>query len=111
MTTAMLDWNPATRTEDLEPLFRKLADQWRAETAYHSFAHQYALHPAYQRIIGMGPAVVPLILEELRRAHGQWFWALRAITGVDPVPDEEKGDVRKSEAAWVTWGQRQGLIR
>jgi hypothetical protein len=111
MATATLDWKPVTRTEDLEPLFRALADQWRAETAYHSFAHQYALHPAYQRIIGMGPAVVPLILEELRRAHGQWFWALRSITGVDPVPDEDKGDVRKSEAAWVAWGQRHGLIR
>ena len=34
----------------------------------------------YQRIIGMGLPVVPLILEELEREPDQWFWALEAIT-------------------------------
>ncbi len=34
----------------------------------------------YQRIIGIGWPVVPLILDELQREPDQWFWALEAIT-------------------------------
>ena len=52
---------------ELARTFQELADKWRQETGMLSFMHQRALHPAYQRIIGMGWAVVPLLLQELRR--------------------------------------------
>lgn len=45
-----------------------------------------AMLPSCQRIIGMGPVVVPLILEELRREPDHWFWALEMLTEDDPVP-------------------------
>lgn len=44
------------------------------------------MHPAYQQIIGMGPAVVPLLLNDLVRTRSHWFWALRAITGKTQFP-------------------------
>src|SRR5881628_3600825 len=59
--------------------FRDLAETWRRETAFLSFMHQRAMHPAYQRIIGMGWVAVPFILGELARRPDQWLWVLRSI--------------------------------
>jgi hypothetical protein len=69
-----------------------------------------AMHPAYQRIIGMGPRVVPLILRELRRKPDHWFWALTAITGQDPIRPEDAGDILRMTQAWLDFGERQGYL-
>ncbi len=63
----------------------------------------------YQRIIGMGPRVVPLILEELRREPDQWFWTLEAITEQNPVPPEAMGKVRQMAQAWGRWSEQEGI--
>jgi len=88
--------------------FRKLATQWQEETQYQSSLTEIALHPAYQRIIGMGPVVLPLVLRQLATAGGQWFWALRCITGVDPVRPEDRGNVGAMRKAWIDWAQDKG---
>jgi hypothetical protein len=62
----------------------------------------------YQKIIGMGMAAVPLILEELQREPDQWFWALEVITDENPVPPEAAGRVRLMADAWIEWGKRHG---
>src|SRR5437879_981508 len=75
---------PGQVPSDQDPITRKFADlaeTWRRETGYFSFTQQRVLHPAYQRIIGMGWAAVPLILQELEHQPEHWSWALRAITG------------------------------
>jgi hypothetical protein len=69
-----------------------------------------AMHPAYQQIIGMGREVVPLILRELEREPDHWFWALKAITGEDPVPEQHRGRVRAMADAWIRWGREHGLL-
>jgi len=96
--------------EELEREFHALAAEWMERGKYLSNTVQIALIPAYQRIIGLGRPVVPLILEELRREPRQWFWALEKITGQDPVPVEARGNVQKMADAWVAWGQQQHLI-
>jgi hypothetical protein len=53
----------------LEQRFRTLAAEWDEETGHLSSITQMARHPAYQQIIGMGPAVVPLLLRDLERTH------------------------------------------
>ncbi|WP_333155627.1 hypothetical protein [Microcoleus sp. SVA1_A1] len=40
----------------------------------------YLFFIPYQRIIGMGQPVVPLIFRDLEQKSDYWFWALRAIT-------------------------------
>jgi hypothetical protein len=64
----------------------------------------------YQRIIGMGIAVVPLILEQLQREPDQWFWALESITDENPVPHESMGNVQAMAHAWIDWGRRNGFV-
>ena len=53
----------------------------------------------YQQIIGLGSCAVPLILAELRRETDHWSWALEAITGESPVPNEVAGNVEAAAEA------------
>jgi hypothetical protein len=101
---------PTQRDTRLESAFRELAREWRDETRYLSSSTQITAHPAYQRIVQLGAAVVPLLLEELRREPDHWFAALRELTGENPVAPEDRGDVPAMAAAWVRWGEREHLI-
>jgi hypothetical protein len=85
--------------------FSYLAEQWRRDTEIISSEHDVVLHPAYQRIIGMGSPVVPYILRDLEQTGSRWFWALRNIVGENPVPLEDRGRNRKMVEAWVKWGR------
>lgn len=97
---------PAT---SLASQFNDLADTWERETRAESFAHRRSMHPAYQRIIGLGPDVIPLILERVRqRQAGHWFWALNALTGEDPAAGTTKP--RDARAAWLRWGAERGYV-
>lgn len=91
--------------------FPGLAEQWRKETKHLSASQQSAMHPAYQQIIGLGRAVIPLILLELRDKPERWFWALASISGENPVPEEERGNARAMRARWLDWGRMRGMIR
>jgi hypothetical protein len=95
---------------DLRARFGRLSAEWKAKSRYMSNTAQMALLQPYQRIIGMGLPVVPLILEELQREPDQWFWALEAITEENPVPADAAGDVRGMASAWLDWGKRNGLV-
>jgi hypothetical protein len=94
----------------LSERFHRLAAEWKQQSRFLSSSAQMAMLRPYQRIIGMGPPAVPLILEELRREPDHWFWALEAITEQDPVPPEAMGKVRLMAQAWIHWGEEQGLI-
>lgn len=87
-----------------------LANQWRTDTRWLSSTTEIAMHPAYQEIIGMGSDALPMILEELRADSDQWFWALKAISGVDPVPPRDRGIVKQMKGAWLEWGNAKGLL-
>jgi hypothetical protein len=95
---------------DARERFRQLAAQWKEQSRHMSNAAQMAMLKPYQQIIGMGEAVVPLILEELQREPDQWFWALEAIAQENPVPPESAGKVRQAADAWLAWGKREGYM-
>ncbi len=100
----------AADVESLQETFNTLAKRWRDDTAALSSPTAKAVHPAYQRIIGMGPRALPLILREMKREPDDWFWALTAITGEDPVPPEDAGDMDKMVDAWLRYGEQGGLL-
>lgn len=106
---ALLERTDQYSDED-EIKFRRLADEWERETTFLSSLTRIVLHPTYQRIIGMGPVAIPLILREMKKKPSHWFWALDALTdGVSPA----KGTVTLAEAtaAWLKWGEEQGFIQ
>jgi hypothetical protein len=100
------------RTESdqhVQHLFERLASGWREETGLLSSITDIAMHPDYQRIIGLGEKALPLILRELGQQPDHWFWALKAITGEDPVPPEAQGDMQRMRKAWLEWGESRGF--
>jgi hypothetical protein len=87
--------------EEIRSRFERDRDVWLAKSATMSSIVDMAMLPEYQRIIGLGAAVVPLIIEELRTEADHWFWALVSVVG----EDHGTGAETISEAAerWVTW--------
>jgi hypothetical protein len=102
---------PAPSSLEMQERFHRLALEWKEQSRYLSNTAQMAMLKPYQQIIGMGWAVVPFILQELRREPDHWFWALEAITGEDHVPPEAAGKVRAMAQAWVDWGIKRGLLK
>jgi hypothetical protein len=105
-------WSATETYERFAPqaeFFRHTAN-WKADTADESSPTRIAMHPSYQRIIGMGPTVVPWILDDLETTHDDWFWALRAITGEDPVAPQDRGYIDRMVRSWVRWGMQNGIV-
>lgn len=98
--------------QELQARFDFLAARWREETGMCSSASRMAAHPAYQEIIGMGAAAVPLILRDLER-HGpdHWFTALYRILGTGPlIAPEDAGRMEVMRQAWLEWGRENGYL-
>jgi hypothetical protein len=95
-------------TETLEQRFRRLEATWFEDIWFSSSPSELCGHPAFQEIIGLGEAVVPLMLRDLEERPRLWVWALPEITGADPVPVSERGNIRKMSETWLRWGKEHG---
>ena len=93
----------------LRKRFESLMNKWRDETVYQSSVSAIVSHPAYLQIIAMGEPAVPLIIDELRRRSGLWFWALSAITGENPIDPSDAGKISQMRTAWLHWGEARGI--
>lgn len=88
---------------DIDATFSALAREWKEATIFLSSPVEAAMHPAYQRIIGLGRDAIPLLVRELRQDPDHWFWALEAITGESPVPADARGHFERMTQAWLDW--------
>jgi antitoxin (DNA-binding transcriptional repressor) of toxin-antitoxin stability system len=106
----MIEKNQSRKKTELETTFYQLVEQWRQETRGVSSTEQLSMHSAYQQIIGMGSDVIPMLLRELERNSGRWFWALKSITREDPVTPEQQGKTKEMIESWLNWGRKKGYI-
>jgi hypothetical protein len=97
--------------ENLGRWFTNLATNWKAETRACSSINQKTEHPAFLRIIALGPDAIPLILAELQRETDHWFPALKRISNADPVPPHFRGNVEEMRNAWLRWGRKRKLLK
>jgi hypothetical protein len=97
---------------EIKTKFQRLSAQWQKERGISSSTTDIVLCPSYQQIIGMGDKALPLIFAQLRlegNRPNQWFWALRSITGADPVPPEYRGRRRDMARIWLAWAAGKGF--
>jgi hypothetical protein len=95
-----------------EDRFKVLATMWKAETRFLSNVTTKSMHIAYQRIIGMGPNAVPLILRDLiENGPNDWFWALSVITDANPITNDIAGNMQAMTEAWISWGKTAGYLK
>jgi hypothetical protein len=91
--------------------FQSLVKDWRDQRGVSSSITQMSLLSPYQGIIGMGDDAVPLIASQLKLEGDDpdhWFWALEAITGANPVKQEDRGDTVKMARSWIDWIESEG---
>jgi hypothetical protein len=84
--------------------------KWKEETKVISSMTEILLNRHYQRIIGLGPVVIPLVLKELRDFGGPWFAALNALTGENLITQEDAGNMNKIREKWLTWGKKNNYL-
>ena len=91
--------------------FEQLVIEWRKQrNPYSSDPQGPAACPAYQKIIAMGTAATPLILNEMRQRPDHWFIALEALTNVNPIAQKHQGDFSNMVGDWLDWGGRNGFV-
>ena len=105
---AVRELSDIARHREVEAVFRSLVHEWKSRRSHSSCVEDMAIDLAYQKIIGLGPEVIPFLLAELDREPDHWFWALFAITRHDPVPEDSRGKIEKMAAAWIEWGKQHG---
>ena len=109
MSTIPTEKTPAPPlAANIKEEFQRLAAEWEKATAYHSSSTVRNSDPAYQKIIGLGPAVVPLLLRDMEENHTHWFYALRQITGANPIPQASAGNIPQMVEAWLRWAKDNG---
>jgi hypothetical protein len=96
--------------DEVARTFQRLERKWKRDTQFLSSPTEKYLHPSYAAIIGLGRLAVPLVLRSLQRESDDWFYALRAMTHENPVTAAMAGDVQRMRAAWLRWGERNGVL-
>ena len=89
----------------LQARFDELKREWSDDVAGYSVIQQMVAHPAHLKILALGRNVLPLVLREFAENGGHWLPALQALTGENPVPREEWGDMRAARKRWRKWGE------
>ncbi len=98
--------------DTLEQQVRRLLTTWREQTGCLSSSSSCVAHPAYRELIALGAAALPFIFRDLEQTlDGHLSSALVAITGTQPVPPEEGGQIQIVANRWLAWGRRNGYLR
>lgn len=93
--------------------FNELVSAWKNKSVLLSSVSSMILLPEYQRIVGMGEPAIPLLIGQLRVEGNDpdlWFWALTSITGENPVPEEDRGNLPRMSKAWMEWATDRGYV-
>jgi hypothetical protein len=91
------------RESNIAVKFEEFATQVEEDCKHLSSPSQIAMHPSYQKIIGMGEPIIPLLIQKLDESPVMWFWALNAISEVNPVPKAHKGNIKLMIKDWKNW--------
>ena len=102
--------------ENFKQIFRIHVKRWANDVKDISSFTDLVLHEDYQTIIGLGPRAIPLLFQELRDRPHLWFDALRTLLqakegiNVDPVNEEDRGNLQKMTASWLAWAKENDYI-
>jgi hypothetical protein len=110
MSSAMQSGIPADPDTAIESELLGNFAQWMEGIGPSSDVNKIVSHPAYKRIVAMGEPAIPAILHYLERAPSLLAWALFEITGTNPVPPPDYGNLKRITRAWLKWGKKNRYI-
>lgn len=88
-----------------EGVFKANLNRWQQESMIESDWDAVTQLDSFQRIVGLGGAAIPLILQELDHSPSLLVLALEDILGSGPLSDDMRGDVPRMIGAWKEWLQ------
>jgi hypothetical protein len=113
---------PALRRTDVRPPERRYAQsaaandsiedmikRWHHDVGSRSSPSEILTLPISRRLRECGKLAIPAIIRDLYREPSLLVLLAKEITGVDPVPGEIRGNIRKMSEVWVSWYLRQPL--
>lgn len=92
---------------EIAPVFIRLADEWERDTQFTSSLTEWLIHPAFRRILALGPNALPLLLQRFRSDPIRWFWALEPVAGENPAEGIE--DLDQVVDTWLSWAESRGI--
>lgn len=98
-------FNKALYKKKLKMKFDLYNSTWQNETMFLSSISEITNNGAYRSIIDLGGDVVPLIIDDLLNSENHWFYALEAITGINPIKKEHRGDFNGMKSDWIEWAE------
>jgi hypothetical protein len=83
--------------------FFELSNEVIEDNLLTSSPNKLSSHPSYLKLLSMGKPVLPFLLFSLDYYPTFWFPALRLITDVNPVREENIGNIPKMVEDWKIW--------
>lgn len=90
--------------------FFTFKENWKKESSAQSSPFAIRMNRNYQKIIGLGDSIIPLILRELKKQPDDWLYALEMIVRDEEQPTTKKMGFNESISAWIKWGEEKGII-
>jgi hypothetical protein len=98
--------------ETVEQQVRRLIATWRDQTGFLGSTTARVSHPSYRELVALGTIGLPFVFRDLEQTlDGHLSSALVAITGAQPVPPEECGQIELVARRWLEWGRQNGFLR
>jgi hypothetical protein len=103
--------NKEKQSMDNVQKFENLRDQWTAHCERVRFSanmNEYLSHPAFKKLIELGPAAVPLIMERYQQEEmPPWEFVLQEITGVRLITDPDSFDLSEARNRRQIWWEKE----
>ena len=103
-------FSSAVTTETFQAKFVRLTNAWKEATRFTSSYNQLLSNSAHLELIAMGEKVLPYIFKEMQREPDHWFLALHVLTSVNPVKNENRGNVIAMTNDWIKWAREKGYV-
>lgn len=94
-----------------EAKLERLESKWSEEVINLSSPSDICENPYFKQIVAIGFDALPYIMKNMHRDPLSWSLVLHAITGVNPVPREDRGVARHTLTAWREYFRASGYDR
>jgi len=76
---------------------------------FYSNPEQKENHPAYKEFISLGEIAIPFLIEKMDTDYKHvWLNALNIITGIDPINEDDRGNIDAIAKTWKKWALDNG---
>jgi hypothetical protein len=96
--------------DNLIKKFNALTTEWAEHcqsVAFSSKMSDYLNHPAYRKLVELGPPAIPYIIEQYKEdEHLPWEFVLDEMTGLHKIDNISNFSPSKVKKRWLKWWEQ-----